>query len=1097
MRLAADEGKMKISIRWTLILGFLGLIWGTQLIITSSTFVSSEKVLKHHAHDIMQNIADLTSVQSQNHLALAYGAALLTERLMSSAVVGSDPQYWVPLEKYFLDQLAIYPHFAGIYVGSPNGDFFYVNRDATRAENGFRTKIIRHDNGIRQTYLIWRDAWGGFVGEEYDDQDTFDPRKRPWYVRALARDSIVWTDPYVFFSSQKPGITIAGPIYDSPGQLKAIVGVDIEIDQLSLFISKLRIGKHGQAFMFNDNGDVVAFPDLSKLTYKDGPQSGNVRLVKIEELEHGISRAAYHAIEWKYKHDGRHHLEAAQFARFVYKGEPYHAMFTPLDDLQWPWIIGVYMPESDYLGGLQANRRFNLLVTLVLSVLAALISIRLARGIIRPLAALEKEALAIKQHDLTQNHDTRSAYKEIQETADAFASMKESLHQSDEKYRAIYDNIQDIYYETDMDGHILEVSPSVEKVTRFKRKDLIGASINPLYENPAARDTFLQTIIKDGKVHDYELHLRGSQGLVRYCSINATLKYDAAGNPIKIVGSLRVIDDRKKTELELLRYQNQLEELVRERTLDLEISNQQLRFEVEARKSKEEELRKSEEKYRSIITNMDNGYYEMDLEGNLTFFNDPLAEMVGYHRQEMLGLSYRQYIAPDEHPVMDQRFGTIRRTRIPEKLSRYTLVCKNGTHKTVEASAALITDLSGRPIGFRGVVLDITERLNAEQEKEKLKERFQQIQRLEGIGTLAGGVAHDFNNLLMGIQGNVSLMLLDLDSQNEHHDKLKNIESCVASGAVLTRQLLGFARGGKYMVKPLDLNQLIVRTAGMFGRTRREIQITQKMQEQVWTVMADQGQIEQVLLNLCINAWQAMPNGGDIHIETQNVVLQETYVHPFGIEPGRYVKVAVADSGVGMDATTQARIFEPFFTTKEIGRGTGLGLASAYGIIKNHDGAIDFVSKPGQGTTFYFYLPASNTSLPEASGQIKKPPAGSGTILLVDDEAMILKVNQAMLEKMGYAVLTANAGQAALDLFERSMDRIDMVILDMIMPDMGGGIVFDRLKALLPDVKVLLSSGYSLSEQAEAILARGCAGFIQKPFNMEQLRTKIGEILLN
>jgi two-component system, cell cycle sensor histidine kinase and response regulator CckA len=598
-------------------------------------------------------------------------------------------------------------------------------------------------------------------------------------------------------------------------------------------------------------------------------------------------------------------------------------------------------------------------------------------------------------------------------------------------------------------------------------------------------------------VHDYELHLRGSQGLVRYCSINATLKYDAAGNPIKIVGSLRVIDDRKKTELELLRYQNQLEELVRERTLDLEISNQQLRFEVEARKSKEEELRKSEEKYRSIITNMDNGYYEMDLEGNLTFFNDPLAEMVGYHRQEMLGLSYRQYIAPDEHPVMDQRFGTIRRTRIPEKLSRYTLVCKNGTHKTVEASAALITDLSGRPIGFRGVVLDITERLNAEQEKEKLKERFQQIQRLEGIGTLAGGVAHDFNNLLMGIQGNVSLMLLDLDSQNEHHDKLKNIESCVASGAVLTRQLLGFARGGKYMVKPLDLNQLIVRTAGMFGRTRREIQITQKMQEQVWTVMADQGQIEQVLLNLCINAWQAMPNGGDIHIETQNVVLQETYVHPFGIEPGRYVKVAVADSGVGMDATTQARIFEPFFTTKEIGRGTGLGLASAYGIIKNHDGAIDFVSKPGQGTTFYFYLPASNTSLPEASGQIKKPPAGSGTILLVDDEAMILKVNQAMLEKMGYAVLTANAGQAALDLFERSMDRIDMVILDMIMPDMGGGIVFDRLKALLPDVKVLLSSGYSLSEQAEAILARGCAGFIQKPFNMEQLRTKIGEILGN
>jgi two-component system, cell cycle sensor histidine kinase and response regulator CckA len=1086
---------MKISIRSTCILAILGLIWGTQAIITSSTFLTSQKVLRDHAQDIMKNIADLTIAQSKNHLALAYGAAHLTERLMASEVVGSGQPHWTVLEKYFLDQLAIYPHFAGIYVGSPNGDFFYVSRNETHTPQGFRTKIISHENGGREIRLVWRDAKARFVDEEYDPGDTFDPRQRPWYKRALSENSIVWTDPYVFFTSQKPGITIAGPIYRDPGQLKAVVGVDIEIDELSFFIGKLRIGKNGRAFMLNGNGDVVAFPDLAKLTFNAGPQSGNVRLVKIEELHDGLSQAAYRAIDWQRHPDGRLDLRTPRFARFVHEGAPYHVMFAPFYDTQWPWIICVYLPESDYLGSLQNNRRFNMLITLVLSGLATLIGFRLARGIIRPLAGLEKEALAIKQHDLSRHFDTRSAYKEIQETADAFARMKEALRRSEEKYRAIYENIQDVYYETSMDGRILEVSPSVENVSSYTRQELIGASFDQLYEDPRDREAFLQAITANGSVYDYELRLRSRKGEALYCSINATLKRDEAGKPLKTIGSLRIIDDRKKAELELRRYQNRLEELVRERTQGLEMSNRQLRLEVEARMEKEEELRKSEEKYRSILVDMDSGYYEMDLAGNLTFFNDPLVEMVGYTREETLGLNYRRFIPADQAEEMKDKYAIIGQTGKPEKGYRYTIIRKDGTHRTVEASAALVTDLNGEPVGFRGVVLDITERLNAEKEKKKLEERFQQIQRLEGIGTLAGGVAHDFNNLLMGIQGNVSLMLLEVEPGHPHHDKLKSIESCVAGGADLTRQLLGFARGGKYIVKPVDLNQLAHRTAGMFGRTRKEIQIVEKMQDGVWTVMADQGQIEQVLLNLCINAWQAMPDGGNIYVETRNVVLDEKGVCSLGIPPGRYVRVSVADAGVGMDEATQRRIFEPFFTTKEIGRGTGLGLASAYGIVQNHDGAINFVSRAGEGTTFYFYLPASDNRAVDAPAAAPKPPEGSGTILLVDDEKMILTVNRAMLEKMGYTVLEAHGGKAAVDVFTRFNDRIDMVILDMIMPDLGGGAVYDRMKAVRPDVKVLLSSGYSLSEQAEEILARGCAGFIQKPFDMEQLSSKIRDVL--
>ena len=387
--------------------------------------------------------------------------------MIASQVVSSRESRYSNLERYFLDQLAISPHFAGIYVGKPNGDFFYVSRDSSRGSEGFRTKIITHADGQKKTHLIWRDNGARLVEEAMDPADRYDPRKRPWYLKALKTNAVVWTDPYIFFTSQKPGITIAGPIYNDGQQLQGVVGVDIEIDQLSTFIGKLRIGKSGSAFMINNNGDVVAFPDISKLTYEDGHQTGKTRLAKIEELDDGLARAAFQAIDTSKRKDDRIELKESCFARFKYEGNTYHAMFAPFLDRNWPWIIGVYLPESDYLGSIKTNRNFNLLVTLVLSVLATFLGLRAARGIIRPLAGLEREALAIKQHDLSQSFDIGSIYKEIQETADSFTRMKEALLSSEEKYRSIFENIQDVYYETSLDGTILEISPSVEKFSNY------------------------------------------------------------------------------------------------------------------------------------------------------------------------------------------------------------------------------------------------------------------------------------------------------------------------------------------------------------------------------------------------------------------------------------------------------------------------------------------------------------------------------------------------------------------------------------------------------------------------------------------------------
>lgn len=387
------------------------------------------------------------------------------------------------------------------------------------------------------------------------------------------------------------------------------------------------------------------------------------------------------------------------------------------------------------------------------------------------------------------------------------------------------------------------------------------------------------------------------------------------------------------------------------------------------------------------------------------------------------------------------------------------------------------------------------ELMEKEQEQEQVREQMFRAQKLESMGLLAGGVAHDFNNLLMGIQGRASLMLGEGKLEPAHYQHLEAIEEYVRSAAELTRQLLGFARGGKYDVKPADINEVLEHSAQMFGRTKKEITILNDFAPDLWNTDIDRRQIEQVFLNLFVNAWQAMPGGGKLMLKTENVVLTETDLKGHHIPPGRYVKISVSDTGVGMSEETMKKIFDPFYTTREMRRGTGLGLASVYGIIKNHEGLIDVQSRIGRGTTFTICLKASDKEVePElkADTQLMK---GDGTVLLVDDEEMIIEVGGGMLEKLGYRVLLARSGRQALELFQENRDKIQLVIMDMIMPEMSGGETFDRLLKIQPAVKVLLSSGYSLDEQAQAILNRGCRGFIQKPFSITDLSAKIRNIL--
>jgi signal transduction histidine kinase/CheY-like chemotaxis protein len=390
---------------------------------------------------------------------------------------------------------------------------------------------------------------------------------------------------------------------------------------------------------------------------------------------------------------------------------------------------------------------------------------------------------------------------------------------------------------------------------------------------------------------------------------------------------------------------------------------------------------------------------------------------------------------------------------------------------------------------------ELAERERAEKEKAQLEAQFQHAQKMEALGTLASGIAHNFNNILMGIQGYASLMLMDIDSAHPHYKRLKGIEQQVQSGSNLTKQLLGYAREGRYEVKTININDIVKETSDTFAMTKKDISVHLALAEDLNVIKADQGQLRQTLLNLYVNAADAMPRGGDLFLKSLNVTDLDMKGKPYTPKPGNYVLLTITDTGTGMDNKTIERIFDPFFTTKGMSKGTGLGLASVYGIVKAHGGYIDVDSQKGHGTTFSIYLPASDIEGTKEKELVTEVLKGKEGILLVDDEDVIIDVGHEILKTLGYEVHVARSGREAIDAYEANQDKIDMVILDMVMPDMGGGEAYDTLKRINPDIKVLLSSGYSLNGQAAEILQRGCNGFIQKPFNVTQLSQKLREIL--
>jgi len=615
----------------------------------------------------------------------------------------------------------------------------------------------------------------------------------------------------------------------------------------------------------------------------------------------------------------------------------------------------------------------------------------------------------------------------------------------EERYRKFLEDLPDGCFEIDLNGRITFCNEALAAMKGYTREEYMTLTPEKLFPPDELERVIgiYRKVYETGRPESaaaYRMLCR--DGSVKVFETSISLMRDEEGRPIGFRGICRDVTERKKLEEENTRY-------------------------------------------REFIENIDDGCWEVDLRGQYTFLNRSAAQRHGYSPEELLGKSFSQLMRQSEVERVRRIFNEIFRTHRPGLVADYEVIGKNGSVHYLDISATLIRDKSGKPIGFRGVSRDVTER-------KRLQDQMIRSQKFEAVATLAGGIAHSFNNILMGIQGNVDLLLLELGPESNLYPRLKAIEEQIKKAAELTRQLLTYAQVGCFELTALNLNHILDRVATLMAMTRKEIRLRRNLAPDLLLVTADAGQMEQVFMNLLINAWQAMPGGGTVSLQTENITLSPEEALKYGVEAGSYVKVTVSDTGMGMDAESLTRIFDPFYTTKDVGKGTGLGLAAVYGIVKKHRGIIDVKSAPGRGTTFMIYLPTRT----DKGGEKEKAVSAGKKILVVDDEAMIIQVTTAMLKALGYETITAQSGKEAVRLFRDYRDEIGLILMDLTMPEGGGISAIGKIKALDPQAKIIVMSGFALEGNGRALLEEGQVNrFLAKPFRLDDLSSAVREVL--
>ncbi|MHB8844462.1 MAG: PAS domain S-box protein [Nitrospirota bacterium] len=638
-----------------------------------------------------------------------------------------------------------------------------------------------------------------------------------------------------------------------------------------------------------------------------------------------------------------------------------------------------------------------------------------------------------------------------------------SLRQSEEKYRKMTENIKDVIWQITPDWKYTYVSPAMKAVSGFTPEEMIGRSAFEFF-TPASRERALKKATErqgaagqgmklDSTSYEVE-HVRKDGGTV-LADVVSTPLYDRSGRLTGFQGITRDITERKMAEMALAA---------------------------------------SEKKFRDLLESMQLVAVILDGSGNLTFFNDYLLGLTGWPRDQVAGRNWFDLFIPREsrERVRSQFLAGIREGSLPLHYENVILT-RDKDRKMVVWNNSLLRNAEGAIIGMAGIGTDVTEH-------RKLENQLRQSQKMESIGTLAGGVAHDFNNILTAITGYGHMTLMKMPPDDPHRLNLQHILEAADRAAHLTRDLLLFSRKQPIDRKRIDLNEVIGRLSKFLVRVIGEdIAFRTNLSGDVIGVLADQHQIDQVLMNLATNARDAMPQGGVFTITTDLVPLNAEYTAAHGLgAPGKYAVITVSDTGNGMDEETRQRIFEPFFTTKEVGKGTGLGLSVVYGIVKQHEGAVAVYSEPGQGTTFRIYLPAAaaKAGREKAAAEAEERPAGgTETVLLAEDDRTVRDMTRTLLENFGYTVITAADGAEAVEAFRENADRVQLLLFDLVMPRMSGADAYEAIRNIRPGIKIIVQSGYDPDMVRRKALLEQNVLVLNKPVPMAVLLRAIRSVL--
>jgi PAS domain S-box-containing protein len=632
---------------------------------------------------------------------------------------------------------------------------------------------------------------------------------------------------------------------------------------------------------------------------------------------------------------------------------------------------------------------------------------------------------------------------------------EKALWESEERYRTLAEAAQDTIFIIKRDGYYQYINSYGARTYGHRPEEIIGRSIEDLFPAPVVerQKSSIRKILETGEDANEEMRISIS-GEERWVESHLVPIKDTAGNINAILGMARDITERKLAE---------------------------------------ERLQETTQRLQLATSSGGIGIWDWEIPSNRLIWDDRMFELYGVSMDTFASTAgaWEKGLHPEDHAAAME---AIRSALCGEKEfnTEFRVLHPDGTVKFLQANGIVIRDVDGKPLRMIGMNRDVTEQRNLEQQ-------LRESQKIEAVGRLAGGIAHDFNNLLTVILGYSELMLGQLDEKSSLLKDVDEIKRAGERASSLTRQLLAFSRRQVLQPKVLDLNGVVSCMEKMLLRLIEEdVDFRTVLGKELWSVKADPGQIEQVVMNLVVNAKDAMPGGGKLTIETSNISLGEGYSrgHP-SVPPGPYVMLAISDTGMGMDDATRSRIFEPFFTTKERAKGTGLGLSTVYGIVKQSGGFIWVYSEPGKGSTFKVYLPRTEDreDAREKEVLVDEDLRGRKTVLAVEDDDSIRKLAVEILEKYGYTVLSASDGVDAERVSEAHEEEISLLLTDVVMPRMGGVELYKQLRRQRPDIKVLYVSGYTDNAIVHHGVLNAGVAFLQKPYAPISLARKVKEVL--